>query len=146
MSESSTAEAQLTLNNPTSSIGEVDVAARPMRVAGKVALHAGLVLGALWLFVIALQLIKAGASGLRPVVEGLSADGVLGHFGFGWLGSYVGELTIASTLPVDGSSATTEPLTSVPSARGWSSWDCSITSRATRPAAARCPTCWPSGP
>jgi len=89
MSESSTAEAQLTLNNPTSSIGEVDVAARPMRVAGKVALHAGLVLGALWLFVIALQLIKAGASGLRPVLEGLSADGVLGHFGFGWLGSYV---------------------------------------------------------
>ena len=33
------------------------------------------------------------------------------------LGSYVGELTIASTLPVDGSSATTEPCTFVPSAR-----------------------------
>ena len=33
------------------------------------------------------------------------------------MGSYVGELTIASTLPVAGSRATTAPLTSVPSAR-----------------------------
>ncbi len=32
-------------------------------------------------------------------------------------GSYVGELTIASTLPVDGSSATTAPCTFLPSAR-----------------------------
>ena len=32
-------------------------------------------------------------------------------------GSYVGEVTIARTLPVDGSSATTEPSTFLPSAR-----------------------------
>ena len=47
-----------------------------------------LVIGALWLFVLALQLIKTGADGLRPVLDGASVDGVLGHVGFGWLGSY----------------------------------------------------------
>src|SRR5688500_14370796 len=53
-----------------------------------VAAHAAMVLGALWLFVIALQLIKTGANGLRPILDGASVDGVLGHLGFGWLGSY----------------------------------------------------------
>jgi Na+/phosphate symporter len=47
------------------------------------------VITALWLFVIALQLIKTGAGGLKPVLDGLSVDGVLGHMGFGWLGSYL---------------------------------------------------------
>jgi solute carrier family 34 (sodium-dependent phosphate cotransporter) len=55
----------------------------------KAALHAGAVVLALWLFVIALQLIKVGAGGLRPVLDGVSADGIAGHFGFGWFGSYV---------------------------------------------------------
>jgi hypothetical protein len=50
--------------------------------------RAALVLGALWLFIIALQLIKSGAGGLRPVLDGASVDGVLGHMGFGWLGAY----------------------------------------------------------
>jgi Na+/phosphate symporter len=59
------------------------------RIAGSLALHAALVLGALWLFVIALQLIKTGAGGLRPVLDSASADGVLGHLGFGWLGAYL---------------------------------------------------------
>jgi hypothetical protein len=52
-------------------------------------LRAALVIGALWLFIIALQLIKVGAGGLRPVLDSVSADGVLGHMGFGWFGSYV---------------------------------------------------------
>jgi hypothetical protein len=52
-------------------------------------LHAGLVLLSLWLFVIALQLIKGGAVGLRPVLDAVSADGIAGHLGFGWFGSYV---------------------------------------------------------
>nr|ART39621.1 J549 [uncultured bacterium] len=56
--------------------------------AFSIMVHAALVLGALWLFVIALQLIKTGANGLRPVLDGASVDGVLGHLGFGWLGSY----------------------------------------------------------
>ncbi len=50
--------------------------------------RAALVLGALWLFIIALQLIKTGANGLQPILDGASVDGVLGHVGFGWLGSY----------------------------------------------------------
>jgi hypothetical protein len=49
----------------------------------------GAVIVALWLFVIALQLIKVGAGGLRPVLDGVSAGGIAGHFGFGWFGSYV---------------------------------------------------------
>jgi Na+/phosphate symporter len=55
----------------------------------RIALHAALVLIALWLFVLALQLIKAGAGGLRPVLDSVSADGIAGHFGFGWFGAYV---------------------------------------------------------
>jgi hypothetical protein len=54
-----------------------------------VGLHAAAVVVSLWLFVIALQLIKSGASGLRPVLDSVSADGIAGHFGFGWFGSYV---------------------------------------------------------
>jgi Na+/phosphate symporter len=48
-----------------------------------------LVVGSVWLFVLSLQLIKTGAGGLRPVLDNLSADGVLGHLGIGWLGSYI---------------------------------------------------------
>jgi sodium-dependent phosphate cotransporter len=48
-----------------------------------------LVAVALWLFVLALQLIKTGAGGLRPVLDSLSAAGVLGHVGLGWAGAYV---------------------------------------------------------
>ena len=62
--------------------------ARPISLRGA-ALRAAFVLGALWLFVIALQLIKVGGGGLRPVLDGVSADGTLGHFGFGWFGAYV---------------------------------------------------------
>jgi hypothetical protein len=54
-----------------------------------VLLQAGLVALSLWLFVLALQLIKGGAVGLRPVLDAVSADGVAGHLGFGWFGSYV---------------------------------------------------------
>lgn len=43
----------------------------------------------LFLFIFALQLMKTGAKGLKPVLETMSADGVLNLFGFGWLGSYV---------------------------------------------------------
>ena len=39
-----------------------------------IAWHAALVLGALWLFVIALQLIKNGASGLKPVLDAFAVD------------------------------------------------------------------------
>lgn len=70
-----------------------DEAARPADplhvLLPKIAFHLALVLIALWLFVIALQLIKTGAGGLRPVLDSVSADGIAGHFGFGWFGAYV---------------------------------------------------------
>jgi hypothetical protein len=67
-----------------------EVEKRPSRLyAPKLLWHAGLVLASIWLFVLALQLIKVGASGLRPVLDSLSADGIAGHLGFGWFGSYV---------------------------------------------------------
>jgi sodium-dependent phosphate cotransporter len=57
--------------------------------APRAALKAGLVVLSLWLFVVALQLIKSGAIGLRPLLDAVSADGIAGHLGFGWFGSYV---------------------------------------------------------
>ncbi|HLF71481.1 MAG TPA: hypothetical protein VI759_04950 [Dehalococcoidia bacterium] len=52
-------------------------------------IRAAAVIGALWLFILALQLIKTGAGGLRPILDDLSAGGILGHFGIGWLGAYI---------------------------------------------------------
>ena len=47
------------------------------------------VLAALALFVLALELLTAGASGAQSLLSNLSADGPLNLFGFGWLGAYV---------------------------------------------------------
>jgi solute carrier family 34 (sodium-dependent phosphate cotransporter) len=47
------------------------------------------VISALALFILALEILKAGAGGLKPVLENISADGTLGMLGFGWLGSYI---------------------------------------------------------
>ena len=44
---------------------------------------------ALALFVLSLELLKAGASGASSLLDRLSADGALNLFGFGWLGAYV---------------------------------------------------------
>ncbi len=43
----------------------------------------------IFLFVLALQLLKSGAAGLKPVLNALSADGTANLLGFGWLGSYI---------------------------------------------------------
>lgn len=42
----------------------------------------------LFLFVLALQLLKSGAGGLKPILNAVSAHGVFNLMGFGWLGSY----------------------------------------------------------
>jgi hypothetical protein len=42
----------------------------------------------LFLFILALQLLKNGAGGLKPVLNAVSADGVLNLLGFGWIGAY----------------------------------------------------------
>src|SRR3990172_10773684 len=44
--------------------------------------------GGLFLFVLALQLLKSGAGGLKPVLKALSAHGEVNLLGFGWLGAY----------------------------------------------------------
>lgn len=45
-------------------------------------------LAGLFLFILALQLLKSGAGGLKPILNAVSADGVPNLLGFGWLGSY----------------------------------------------------------
>ncbi len=42
----------------------------------------------LFLFVLALQLLKSGAGGLKPILKALSVHGPLNLLGFGWLGAY----------------------------------------------------------
>lgn len=61
----------------------------PLRVAAAVALRVAYVVSALALFVLALEILKAGAGGLKPVLDGISAEGTAGMLGFGWLGSYI---------------------------------------------------------
>jgi hypothetical protein len=60
-----------------------------LRVAGAAGLRAVYVVAALALFILALELMKTGAKGLTPILDGISADGVAGMLGFGWLGSYI---------------------------------------------------------
>ena len=64
-------------------------AATTARLAAAVALRAAYVVVALGLFVLSLELLKSGAGGLKPVLNGISADGAAGLLGFGWLGSYL---------------------------------------------------------
>jgi Na+/phosphate symporter len=88
MTEHAGAEATPLALNPSSSVGEQATPRPSTRLIGA-PLRAGAVVAALWLFIIALQLIKIGAGGLRPILDSLSADGVAGHMGFGWLGAYL---------------------------------------------------------
>jgi hypothetical protein len=50
----------------------------------------------LFIFILALQLLKTGAKGLKPILTGVHAHGVLNLMGFGWLGAY----TVMSGSPV----------------------------------------------
>lgn len=57
-------------------------------IAGSVALRALSVVAALAVFVFALQVLKAGAGGIKPILESIDAHGTANIVGFGWLGSY----------------------------------------------------------
>ena len=59
------------------------------RVATAVALRTVYVVVALAVFVFALQVLKSGAGGLKPVLSAIDANGTANSVGFGWLGSYV---------------------------------------------------------
>src|SRR5213593_1406810 len=66
--------------------------AAPARPRWRTLLHAASVsaytFAALFLFVFALQLLKGGAGGLKPILKALSVHGPLNLLGFGWLGAY----------------------------------------------------------
>jgi Na+/phosphate symporter len=62
---------------------------RPVwQVAAAIAVRAALVLAALAIFIFALQTLRAGAAGLRPILDGFDLQGTPNIVGFGWLGSY----------------------------------------------------------
>ena len=50
--------------------------------------RAGYSVAGLMLFILALETLKKGAGGLKPILNGVSADGVLNLLGFGWAGAY----------------------------------------------------------
>ena len=59
------------------------------RVAPAVALRVAYVVVALAIFIFALQVLKAGAGGIKPILNAINAHGTANIVGFGWLGSYV---------------------------------------------------------
>jgi hypothetical protein len=66
----------------------------------RTALHIGARLAysgaGLFIFILAMQMLKTGARGLKPILTELHADGVINLMGFGWLGAY----TVMSGSPV----------------------------------------------
>lgn len=60
-----------------------------LAAAFRAAARLGLSALGLFLFVFAMELLKAGAGGLTPLLNSLSANGVLNLLGFGWAGAYV---------------------------------------------------------
>jgi hypothetical protein len=61
-----------------------------------VATRASYTFAGLFLFVLALQLLKSGAGGLKPILKTLDVHGPVNLLGFGWLGSY----TVMSGSPI----------------------------------------------
>jgi Na+/phosphate symporter len=59
------------------------------RVAAAVSVRVACIVAAIAIFVFALQVLKAGAGGLRPLLDSINASGTANILGFGWLGSYI---------------------------------------------------------
>jgi Na+/phosphate symporter len=59
------------------------------QIAASIGLRALYVVAALAIFIFALQTLKTGAGGLKPVLNSIDAQGTLNIVGFGWLGSYL---------------------------------------------------------
>ena len=55
-----------------------------MRIIARISLF----LGALFLFILSIELLKKGAGGVMPVLRGLHVEGVLNTFGLGWIMAY----------------------------------------------------------
>jgi Na+/phosphate symporter len=58
------------------------------RIAASVGLRAAYVVVSLAIFIFALQTLRAGAAGLKPILDSVDAQGTANIVGFGWLGSY----------------------------------------------------------
>lgn len=75
------------------SVPAIDLHVRPpqaaWRIAAAVLARAAYVVVALAVFIFALQTLRAGAGGLKPVLDAIDAQGTANIVGFGWLGSYL---------------------------------------------------------
>jgi sodium-dependent phosphate cotransporter len=60
----------------------------PIRRAARIAAKAAYSVAGVLIFILALELLKSGASGLAPILNRVQADGVPNLLGFGWLGAY----------------------------------------------------------
>lgn len=58
------------------------------RTAVTIGTRASYTFAGLFLFVLALQLLKSGAGGLKPILNALNVDGPVNLLGFGWIGAY----------------------------------------------------------
>jgi Na+/phosphate symporter len=65
------------------------IAREGWQVAVAAGLRAAYVVAALAVFVFALQTLRAGAAGLRPILNEFNLQGTANIVGFGWLGSYI---------------------------------------------------------
>lgn len=65
--------------------GDLSITRVWLPAAGRIAYA----VAALGLFVLALEVLKAGAAGVAPLLERVSAEGGLNIFGFGWLAAYL---------------------------------------------------------
>jgi hypothetical protein len=84
-------EPAATLHDPSiaQQAAGADAAPRPMPKVVLTALKTAVFsTTGLFLFILALQLLKSGAGALKPVLNAVSADGVPNLLGFGWLGAY----------------------------------------------------------
>jgi len=70
--------------------GRVAVSAQRARPGGAAvgARAAFFGLAGVFIFILALQLLKTGAGGLKPILDAANADGATNLLGFAWLGSY----------------------------------------------------------
>jgi hypothetical protein len=76
---------------PDAALGDPLTVAVPRprwRTVAGISTRAAYTFAGLFLFVLALQLLKSGAGGLKPVLKALDVHGPVNLLGFGWLGAY----------------------------------------------------------
>ncbi len=79
----------LPLGPPLAPVAREAVSLRRAPLWAGAALRSLYVVGALFVFILALEVLKSGAGGVGDVLEGVSAGGAVNILGFGWLGAYL---------------------------------------------------------